>query len=254
MNSTNPLERCLSFISCQLQPAALQPQEYKDRQRFSAVTISRQAGAGGHSIAQELAQYLEACDEPRARPWVVLDRGLVEKALEDHNLPARLARFLPEDRISQISDTMDELFGLHPPSWLLVRKTSETILHLAELGHVILLGRGSNVITSKLPQVFHVRLVGSLSRRLKRLQETQKLGYEEARKLAEREDLARARYLRQFFDKNIDDPLLYHLVINTDLISFQDAAHTIVSAMTTQANVQHSIKIPARQHSGLEAA
>src|SRR5438270_5477119 len=120
MNSSNPLERCLSFINCQLQPASLQPEKNEDRHRFSALTISRQAGAGGHAVAQELARYLEGCDHPGARPWVVLDRGLVEKALEDHNLPARLARFIPEDRISQISDTMDELFGLHPPSWVLV--------------------------------------------------------------------------------------------------------------------------------------
>jgi hypothetical protein len=43
---------------------------------------------------------------------VLFDRNLVEKVPVDHNLPARLARFMPEDRISQVSDTMDELFGL----------------------------------------------------------------------------------------------------------------------------------------------
>jgi len=30
-------------------------------------------------------------------------------------------------------------FGLHPPSWLLVRQMTKTILDLAELGNVILL-------------------------------------------------------------------------------------------------------------------
>ena len=82
--------------------------------------------------------------------------------MEDHDLPERVARFMPEDRASEISDTMEELFGLHPPSWLLVRKVTETILHLAELGNVILIGRGAAVITANLDHVFHVRLIGSL--------------------------------------------------------------------------------------------
>ena len=80
----------------------------------------------------------------------------MEKVLEDHSLPNRLARFMPEDRISEISDTMDELFGLHPPSWTLVRQTADTILHLAELGNVIVIGRGAAVITRKLDYVFNV--------------------------------------------------------------------------------------------------
>src|SRR6185369_11998039 len=105
------------------------------------------------------------------RRWMIFDRNLVEKVLEDHNLPGRLAKFMPEDRISGVSDTMDELFGLHPASWILVRKISETILHLAEMGNVIVIGRGANVITSKLSHVFHVRLVGSLENRVKHLQE-----------------------------------------------------------------------------------
>jgi hypothetical protein len=158
----------------------------------------------------------------------VFDRNLVEKVLEDHNLPARLAKFMPEDRVSEITDTMDELFGLHPPSWVLVRKTSETILHLAELGHVILIGRGSNIITAKLPHVFHVRLVGSLETRVKHLQQLNKLSLKQAQQLANREDLARRRYVKQFFGKDIDDPLLYHLVINTDLISVDDASRMIL--------------------------
>jgi cytidylate kinase len=142
---------------------------------------------------------------------------------------------MPEDRISQVSDTMDELFGLHPPSWILVRKTSETILRLAELGNVILIGRGANVITRKLSRVFHVRLVGSLEQRVKRLQELNQQTCKEATRFAQSEDLARQRYLKQFFNKNIDDPLLYHLVINTDFITLDEAARMISLAVLPKA-------------------
>jgi len=52
-----------------------------------------------------------------------------------------------------------------------------------------------------------------------------------AQKLAESEDLARRRYVKQFFNKNVDDPLLYHLTINTDLLSIDAAARIIATAI-----------------------
>ena len=227
MNSFGSFERCLSFINCHLQPSksAFHLQEAGG---FRAVTISRQAGSGGHSVAERLVELIKAGEH--GENWMIFDRNLVEKVLEDHKLPARLGRFMPEDRISAIADTMDELFGLHPPSWILVRKTSETILHLAELGNVILIGRAANIVTRRIPHVFHVRLVGSLEKRVERLQQSNGLTAKAALKMAEEQDLARRRYVKQFFAKNIDDPLLYHLVLNTDLLSIDAAARMI--AMT----------------------
>jgi hypothetical protein len=105
-------------------------------------------------VAQKVLEVLQGNAPTDECQWTVFDRNLVEKVLEDHNLPKRLARFMPEDRILEISDTMDELFGLHPSSWTLVHKTADTILRLAELGHVIIIGRAANVITSRLDYVF----------------------------------------------------------------------------------------------------
>src|SRR3974390_2317812 len=140
MNSQIGLENCLSFINCQLQPphfSALKPEGKPERR---AITISRQSGSGGHSVAEKMIKLLRARDPDPPRPRTVFDRELVKKVLEDHHLPSRLEKFMPEDKISDISDTMDELFGLHPPSWTLVHKTALTILHLAELGKVVIIG------------------------------------------------------------------------------------------------------------------
>jgi cytidylate kinase len=215
-----------------MQPArfpALRSEETRPRR---AITISRQSGSGGHSVAEKLVTILRARDPEPSCPWTVFDRELVKKVLEDHHLPGRLEKFMPEDKSSDISDTMDELFGLHPPSWTLVHKTADTILHLAELGKVIVIGRGANVITGKLNYVFHVRLVGSLERRVKYMERLNGISHHEALELVCSEDLGRKRYLKKYFNKNIDDPLLYHLVINTDIVSFDEAANLIAQAVT----------------------
>ena len=232
MNTQIGLERCLSFINCQLQPATGHVPAYRDISRRRAITISRQAGSGAHAVAEKLLEYLQAQASPDECPWTVFDRNLVQKVLEDHHLPERLARFMPEDRIGGVTDTMDELFGLHPPSSTLVHKTAETILHLAELGSVILIGRAANVITRKLDHVFHVRLIGSLQKRAAYLQRLHHLSYKAAVDLADSEDLGRRRYLKRYFEHEVDDPSLYHLVINTDLVPYDEAARIIAEAVT----------------------
>ena len=231
MNLTRGLEQCRTFIHAQLEPTGRGNVWAGDGERRRAVTISRQTGSGAHSVAERLAGYLQAHNPKDAPPWTVFDRNLVEKVLEDHHLPQRVARFMPEDHISQIRDTMDELFGLHPSSWTLVRQTTDTILHLVELGNVIVIGRGATVITSKLDYVFHVRLVASLERRVAHIQELEHLGKEAALRLIRREDRGRQRYLEKNFKADLNDPLLYHLQINTDLVPYDEAARIIAEAM-----------------------
>ena len=135
------------------------------------ITISRQAGSGAHVVAEALVAGLQAGDPQASPPWTMFDRDLVERVLKDHKLPERLAEFMPEDRVSGIADTIDELLGVHPSTWTLVRKTADTILRLAEIGNVVVIGRGGNVITDRLAYAFHVRLVGSVPRRIQHLQE-----------------------------------------------------------------------------------
>ena len=231
MNSTSGFDHYLNFINLQLQSPRPGLAGNRRGEHRPVITISRQTGSGGHAVAERLAEYLQAQAPDDEHRWTVFDRNLVERVLSEHALPSRLARFMPEDRVTEMSDTIDELFGLHPPSSTLVRQTSETILHLADIGHVILLGRAANVITRKLNYVFHVRLVGSLARRIRRIQEVNQLSAVAARDLVNREDVGRRRYLRKYFNEDIDNPLLYHLVLNTDFISYEEAARIIGEAV-----------------------
>lgn len=229
------IERCKAFIDCQLQPARDRLVAAKSGERWRAVTISRQAGSGAHAMAEELANYMQTSRPKETPPWTVFDRDLVKKVIEEHHLPERMARFLAEDRISELQDTVDELFGLHPQSWTLVRQTVETILHLVELGRVIIIGRGAGIATRNLDYVFHVRLVGSLDRRLQYVKESCKLGEKEALKFIHQEDRGRRRYLKKYFNLEIDDPLLYHVVINTDRVPPKLAARMIGDALLDRA-------------------
>jgi len=233
MSAFSDLDMCLPFIESQSQyPAALVPGPIAPRHAAPrlAITISRQSGSGAHAVGEKLAQYLQTCVPHETLPWMLFDRNLVEHVLEDHNLPRRLAPFMTEDRVTGITDMIEELFGLHPPFYTLVDITTETIQHLAEQGNVILIGRGANVIARNLPHVFHVRLVASLEKRVAHMQELRGLSAKAARELVLAEDRGRRRYLKKYFHQDFDNPLLYNLVINTDHTTYDDAARLICEA------------------------
>src|SRR5687768_13994114 len=131
MNGTSSFEKCLTFIGAQLKPDDTSGRLRPGGKREPAITISRQTGAGGMPIAEHLAEYLQSHGPKTQRPWTVFDKNLVDQVLADHKLPRELARYMPEDRISQISDMVEELLGLHPSSWTMLRQSTETVLHLA---------------------------------------------------------------------------------------------------------------------------
>jgi cytidylate kinase len=163
-------------------------------------------------------------------PWTVFDRQLMDRTLEEHNLPKALADALSEDHRSTLRDLVDELIGIVPPPWEIAPKIAETVLHLAYAGHVILVGRGANLITARLPNVFRIRLVGSLARRAGRLCAARGMSEEAAMQALQAEDRARARYARANFQADIDDSLLYHLVINTDTLPLEEMAQLVADA------------------------
>ena len=184
----------------------------------------------GGSVALKLVEYFRVHMRDEECPWSIFDRNLVEQVLQDHHLPQRFARFMPEDRTSEVGEMLDELLGHHPPSSLLVQLTADTILALARRGNVILIGRGANIITGGLENVLHVRLVASLERRIAHVQETHGLGRKAALDFISHEDRGRQRYLKKHFGRDPDDPKLYHLIINTDLVSYDQAAQMISGA------------------------
>jgi len=203
-----------------------------------AVAISAQTGSGALSIAQRLAAHLQAMAPSGDHPWRVFDKGLMAKVLEDHHLPTRLLQFLREDASSVVEDALEELLGLHPPSWVIVQHSIETVLNLVRAGNVILVGWGVNVITAKLPNVFHVRLHGSLERRIARVQQRDHLSREEALILITRQDRGRERYVRRHFGQPLSDALLYHLAINTDRLTEDEVARLIAAGALNKDAVQ----------------
>jgi cytidylate kinase len=220
----------LNNFSHYLQAQASRPEN--DRAvRPLAITISREAGAGAVTVAELLRQRLTAAETaPSSSPWAVFDANLARKVLKDHQLPPDLARFMAEDARLPVEAIVEEILGLHPSGWTLVQQTTQTILRLAGLGRSIVVGRGGNIITARLPNVFHVRLVAPLVTRIRHCAEYYHLSEAEAAKSVREQDQARRRYLRRYFNAKIDEPTLYDVTLNTGRMGFVRSAEVIAEA------------------------
>ncbi len=232
------VDKCVSFLESQFRP---QKRPTGKSQARPAITISRTTGAGGHAVASPLAEYLRM-RVPGHLVWTVFDENLVQKVLEDHRMQKYIAAFVEEGHKSMLQDSIEEWMGLHPGSWTVLQWTNAAVARLAQAGNVIMLGRGGMVITGKMENVFHVRLVGSLERRIERVKEIYGLDQKQAAAYIKKKDEGRRKYLKDNFDEDIDNPLLYHLTVNTDLAPYEETAGLIGEAVFRRFNLGRQAK------------
>jgi len=208
------------------------------------ITIARQEGAGGLMVASNLAAYLEAHTASHEE-WTVFSQHLVTQVLEEHNLHKGIGSFMKEDHKGLLTDAFEEFLGLHPSTWTLVEQTNATILRLAQIGNVILVGRGANLVTAELDNVFHVHLVAALENRIERAEKVFNFDRKIATNYIRKKDEARRRYVKDNFGKDINDPLIYHVVINTDLVNYDDAARLVGNEVVSRFKLNTPVKTAA---------
>jgi cytidylate kinase len=177
------------------------------------LTLSREAGAGAHSLAERLVDLFNG-RQPEL-PWALFDDNLVHEVLRKHDLPKNLARYMSEDKVAEINEFLEVSLGLHPHKDVLVGKVNATIIALARMGHVILVGRGAHVLTRMLAGGVHVRLVASRERRRDALCRDYGLEPREAESRMDALDEGRRAYVRRHFNEDVTDALAYDMVINT---------------------------------------
>jgi cytidylate kinase len=192
---------------------------------MSAITISRQMGSLGDELALEVAQRLG---------WRRVCRDLINRAAVEAGVPqVALAE-------------LDELgfFGLRPrpADWRAYQRQVERIIAgLADQGNVVIVGRGGQMVLRGRPDVLHVRVIASLEARVARLQQERNISEEAAEASLEASRKVRARYIRRSYDVDLDDPALYHLVINTGLLRLPQAASLVVQALRELADQKTSL-------------
>lgn len=233
MNTTPALGKAKACIDIETNFLPTQPFHFPHAEDGPFITISREAGTGGSSLAKALVKKLDAREDGgEGLPWTVFDGELVQHVLVEANLPSRLARYLPEDRIPAIVSAVGEILGLHPDLWTLLERTNETVRRLAMLGRAVIVGRGGNFATNGIANGLNIRLVGSPGRRAERMAEMSGCSLQNATILIQKIDAARRDYVHSAFDRDVSDASAYDLVINTDSLSTMEAVEAVLAVLS----------------------
>jgi cytidylate kinase len=218
-------EKCKQYIQLHSSSSEIQ------KEIFPCITISRLTGSGSYEVSKNLIDILQEKTKNAENPWTYFNKDLITKVIEEFKLPKVFTSYIAENKYSPISDAVNELLGVKPSEWTIVHKTTEIILQLAHFGKTIIVGRGSNVITSKLPNSFHIRLIAPIENRIKHVQEVFKYSKSDAMEYIKKEDESRKKYHKAHFFKDPNDATLYHLIVNTGKSTFEESASIIAEAV-----------------------
>ena len=230
------IEKARAYLNIQLsRPAGLSGVHAARPSQF--ITISRECGSGGSSLAQLLAGHLNRVQPATDTqpPWTVFDQEVVQHMLTAQDLSPTLARFLPEDRLPELTASVGEIIGLHPNLWDLVQRTNRFLHELGQGGRVILVGRGANFATRDVPGGIHVRMTAPPDHRDRHMARVMQCSQREASAHNRRIDGERRSYVRSVFDADVADALAYDLVINTARVGLDQAVTLIASLVRLRA-------------------
>jgi cytidylate kinase len=203
---------------------------------FPFVTISRQAGAGGHLLSYViLTEFLKHKDSDLFQGWHVFDKALCEVVAKDPLLQDSMETLVSERYRSEFRDFIESLFTGRSNQYLTYKTTFKVVRMLALLGKVIVVGRGSALVTADLPQGIHIRLVAPKSQRVLWMMKRFKLSKEDALKTITKQDADRRKLVRLFFHRDIEDPLLYDVVWNTGKIGMEVITRTTIELITQRS-------------------
>jgi cytidylate kinase len=195
------------------------------------IAISREAGANGSAVGRLLGERLG---------WPVYDYELVERIASDMGLRSELLESMDEKHMSWLQEFADSFSsGCSVTESAYVHHLVETLLTLAIHGECIIVGRGANVVVP-VETSLRIRLVAPIWVRIATVQKRRSLSFEEAQRWVEKTDRDRARFIKDHFHKEANDPHLHDLVLNTSRFSLETCAEIII-------DVLHRMQAQARQ-------
>jgi len=210
---------------------------------MAVITISRQTGSGGDTIARRVAEELgysffdKSVMTQVARERGVSDGEVVDFSEDSYRIRGVVDALFRRSAVIATSSVMatstrgEDVRMLQPvDEEMAAAFVTATIRAVGKRGQVVVVGRGGQAILRDGPGVLHVRIVARLEDRVRQLMESEEIFREAALGRISERDRATAGYLRRFHGVDWADPSLYHLTLNTSLVGLERTADLIAVA------------------------
>lgn len=179
------------------------------------ITVSRGIGCGGMIIARLVADGLHL---------PLYDNDMLQKEAVRSGYRAEEMEGLDE----KAPGFLDLMFSRRPR--LFLDYMESLIYGVAKKGEGVIIGHGSQMLLREFGCALHVHVYANESRRIQNLMTHRGLDLEVARRLIRKSDNEQQGFFRFAFHMNWTDPSLYDLIINTEQLGIDTAAHLIMEA------------------------
>jgi len=170
---------------------------------MAVITISRESGARGSYIGRKLAEELG---------YLYVDRELIHEVSLEYGV--RQDEF---ERIYEQAPGLLERYDRRNRE--IVQLFGRIVQGLARRDKMVIVGRGSFIVLRDFADVLNVRVAAKRSARIQRVQQDQNLSSKQARKLVDRLDNERSKYIGAYYGLDWADAGLYDLCVNTSKLA-----------------------------------
>jgi cytidylate kinase len=207
-------------------------------EKMRAVTISREYGSGGGEIARRLASHLH---------WQLIDHDIVWRVAREVKSSEQEAEDHDEQTEHLLTRILSSFQSVDPPVLIytttpltatpqMYRDALRKVVNAAVAkGHVVIVGRASQVLLASRRDVFHVRVVAPLEKRVAYVQKREGLNQEEALARIQKKDRDRLYYIQSEFKQRPEDAHLYDLTVNTAVLSLDKVVRLLCDALQYKA-------------------
>ncbi|OPY88485.1 MAG: cytidylate kinase [Smithella sp. PtaU1.Bin162] len=181
---------------------------------MAIITISREVGSLGTEISQKVKEDLGL---------QLLNKEVLEKELVGHY-------GISENKIEKYDEKGPPFwdFSLDRNRYLHFMKTA--MYEFARKGSCLIIGRGAQAIFKGFADALHIRVFAPHDLRIERLMNRYKCDETMAEQIIRHSDHDREGFHKFFFNVDWNDQKLYDLMINTNIITIDDAVQMIKGA------------------------
>ncbi len=203
------------------------------------ITISREVGSGGRTIGRKLAEKLgvrfsdkELVDELQKKLNLTVDsieelKGKKKRWLDDFIqmvAPVPMSGMLVDgdsDYISEynLSLSVNDVFEAE----------REILNGIADEGSCVIAGRSGFFVLKGRPNKVDILITASRENRIARIMDKQNLSRQKAEEVIDNVDKARDNYVKRYTGQSRYDARNYHIVLNMDYITEDQAVAMILS-------------------------
>jgi cytidylate kinase len=222
---------------------------------MTVITLARQVGSGGQTVATALSQRLglrvigrKELSEEATKQGLSLPESFVRFASEDTS-SAGLNHYLSygelEFDLALRGGTL--LTESHPDTGFLTEISTHSrdillslqvlIYELAAHVNLLFVGAGAQILLAEIPQVLRVKIIAPVETRIERMTSAYSLSMEEARAAVLAGDQEQVDYNRVVFGEDWHNPELWDIVINSDLLSVEQIVDLIGSVALPTAQI-----------------